>query len=161
MIKIRKAKRPDRDPIWAIIQPIIQRGDTYAFDPKSSPESILNYWCGKDKHTYVATIKGEIVGTFILKDNQTGLGSHIANAGYMVAMDKFGLGIGKFMCEYSIQEAKRLGYLALQFNLVVKTNERAVQLWQSLGFSIIGEIPEAFNHQKLGLVNAYIMYQKL
>jgi L-amino acid N-acyltransferase YncA len=161
MIKIRTAKRTDKDHIWAIIHPIIQQGDTYAFDPNASRESILNYWCGKDKHTYVATINDEIVGTFILKDNQTGLGSHIANASYMVAMDKFGLGIGKFMGAYSIKKARKLGYLAMQFNLVVKTNERAVQLWQSLGFTIIGEIPEAFNHQQLGLVNAYIMYQKL
>jgi ribosomal protein S18 acetylase RimI-like enzyme len=161
MIKIRKAKRADKDRIWAIIQPIIQQGDTYAFDPNAKREDILKYWCGRDKYTYIATINGEIVGTFILKDNQTGLGSHIANASYMVAVDKFGLGIGKFMGEYSILEARKLGYLAMQFNLVVKTNERAVKLWQSIGFSIIGEIPDAFNHQKMGLVNALIMHRKI
>ncbi len=161
MIEIRKATRADKDHIWAIIQPIIRQGDTYAFDPNAKREDILKYWCGKDKHTYIAAINDEIVGTFILKDNQTGLGAHIANASYMVSMHKFGLGIGKFMGEYSIIEAKRLGYLALQFNLVIKTNERAVKLWQSIGFTIIGEIPDAFNHQQLGLVNAFIMHRKV
>jgi ribosomal protein S18 acetylase RimI-like enzyme len=161
MIKIRKAKKTDNNAIWDIIQPIIQKGDTYAFLPDSSREFILNYWCAKDKHTYIATINDEIVGTFILKDNQLGLGAHIANASYMVAMDKFGLGIGRFMGLFSIQEAKKLGYKAMQFNLVVKTNTRAADLWKSIGFTIIGEIPDAFNHQELGLVNAYIMYQKL
>ena len=161
MIEIRRAKQADNDQIWAIIQPIIQQGDTYAFAPDASREDILKYWCGRDKHTYIAVIKGEIVGTFILKDNQTGLGAHIANASYMVSMEKFGLGIGKFMGEYSIQEARKLGYLAMQFNLVVKTNARAVKLWESIGFSIIGEIPDAFKHQKLGLVNAFIMHRKI
>lgn len=55
----------------------------------------------------------------------------------------------------------RLGYKAMQFNIVVKSNERAVQLWKNLGFTIIGEIPEAFNHKQNGLTNAYIMYCKL
>jgi ribosomal protein S18 acetylase RimI-like enzyme len=161
MFSIRKATPEDYDQIWDIIKEVISKGDTYAFDPNSSKQAMLEYWCGDDRHTYVATDNGEIVGSFVLKDNQPGLGSHIANAGYMVTEKAAGKGIGRAMGEFSLEEAKRLGYIGMQFNIVVKSNTRAVQLWQKLGFSIIGEIPDAFNHKQLGLTNAYIMYRKL
>ncbi len=161
MIDIRKATAGDDDQIWEIIQQVISTGDTYVFDPESSREKMLAYWCGPDKHTYVATQNGNIVGTFMMKDNQPDLGSHIVNAGYMTSPTASGQGVGKIMCESSIKEAKRLGYKAMQFNIVIKSNERAVRLWQKLGFAIIGEIPEAFNHKQNGLTNAYIMYRKL
>ena len=161
MIDIRQATAADNDSIWGIIQQVISSGDTYVFDPKSSKEKMLAYWCGQDKHTYVATLNGTVVGTFMMKDNQPDLGSHIANAGYMTSPVVSRQGIGKAMGEFSLEEAKRLGYKAMQFNIVIKSNERAVRLWQTLGFAIIGEIPEAFNHQQYGLTNAYIMYRKL
>lgn len=161
MLEIRKAIPGDHDQIWNIIKEVISKGDTYAFDPNSSKQTMLDYWCGVGRHTYVATDNGEILGTFVMKDNQPGLGSHIANAGYMVAEKAAGKGIGKAMGEFSLEEAKRLGYTAMQFNIVVKSNTRAVQLWQKLGFTIIGEIPDAFNHKQNGLTNAYIMHRKL
>lgn len=161
MMEIRKACFEDYDQIWEIIKQVISSGDTYVFAPDSSKEKMLAYWCGKDKHTFVATINGRIAGTFILKDNQPDLGSHIANASYMTLPSASGRGIGKAMGEFSLQEAKRLGYKAMQFNLVVKSNEKAIALWMKLGFEIIGEIPHAFNHKEKGLTNAYIMYRKL
>lgn len=161
MIEIRKAMETDGEGIWQIIKEVIATGDTYAFDPNSSREKMLAYWCSADKHTYVSLINNEIAGTFIIKDNQPDLGSHIANASYMTAKAASGQGIGKSMGEFSLQEAKRLGYKAMQFNLVVKTNDKAIRLWQKLGFTIIGEIPEAFNHMKYGFINAYIMHRKL
>ncbi|QDK79996.1 GNAT family N-acetyltransferase [Spirosoma sp. KCTC 42546] len=161
MIDIRKATPADQEPIWEIIKPVIASGDTYVFDPNSSKEKMLAYWCGPDKHTYVAERNGIIVGTFVLKDNQPDLGSHIANGSYMTAPSASGQGVGKAMGAFSIEEAKRLGYKAMQFNIVIKSNEQAVRLWEKLGFTIIGEIPEAFNHQQNGLTNAYIMYRKL
>lgn len=161
MLEIRKAVPGDHDQIWNIIKEVISKGDTYVFEPGSSKETMLDFWCGDDRHTYVTTDNGEILGTFVIKDNQPGLGSHIANAGYMVAEKAAGKGIGKAMGEFSLAEAKRLGYIAMQFNIVVKSNTRAVELWQKLGFSIIGEIPDAFNHVQNGLTNAYIMYRKL
>ena len=96
-----------------------------------------------------------------LKDNQPDLGAHIANAGYMVSPEAKGKRVGRTMAEFSLKEAKRLGYQAMQFNFVVKSNEVAVKLWLNLGFEIIGEIPEAFNHAEKGLTNALIMYRKL
>jgi len=161
VIEIRKANAEDNDQIWEIIREVISKGDTYVFDPHTSKETMLNYWCGPDRHTYVATDKGKIVGTFLIRDNQPGLGSHIANGSYMVSETASGQGIGKKMGEFSLSEAKRLGYMAMQFNIVIKSNTRAVHLWQNLGFKIIGEIPDAFNHKENGLTNAYIMYRKL
>jgi len=161
MIEIRKALPSDYDRIWEIIQEVIATGDTYVFDPGSSKEKMLEYWCGQDKHTYIALRNSKIVGTFVIKDNQPGLGSHIANASYMTVPAASGQGIGMAMGEFSLEEAKRLGYRAMQFNIVIKSNERAVRLWKKLGFTIIGEIPEAFNHRRDGLTNAYIMYKKL
>lgn len=160
-ILIRKAKKEDFDQIWKIIHQVIFTGDTYVFAPDSSKDNMLVFWCGKDKHTYVAILDQKIAGTFFIKDNLPDLGSHVANAGYMVSPSASGKGIGKLMGEYSIHEAKRLGYKAMQFNMVVKTNENAIRLWQKLGFRIKGEIPEAFNHKEQGLIGAYIMWKKL
>ena len=161
VIDIRNATAEDSDQIWEIIREVISKGDTYTFDPDSSKETMLNYWYGPGRHTYVATDKGKIVGTFLIRDNQPGLGAHVANGAYMVPEVASGKGIGKKMGEFSLAEAKRLGYTAMQFNIVIKSNTRAVRLWQNLGFKIIGEIPDAFNHKENGMTNAYIMYRKL
>src|SRR5215216_7389136 len=85
MIEIRKATLADQDKIWDIIRQVIAEGDTYVFSPNSPKEKMLAYWCGQDKHTYIATINSKVVGTFVIKDNQPDLGSHIANASYMTS----------------------------------------------------------------------------
>ena len=161
MIQIRKSLAEDADDIWEILHPIIREGDSFAFSPSSTKEEMLGYWLDKKKHTYTALLDKRVVGTFFMQDNQPGLGAHVANAGYATSPKVFGRGIGKQMGIFSLDEARRLGYRAMQFNIVVKTNERAVKLWTDIGFKIIGEIPDAFQHRTLGLVNAYIMHQKL
>lgn len=158
---IRLATPTDHEAVWHIIGNVISTGDTYVFAPDSSREKMLTYWFSADKRTYVAEENSVILGTFYLKENQMDLGAHIVNAGYMVSENARGKGIGKAMAEFSLVEAKRLGFRGMQFNLVVKTNEKAVKLWLKMGFSIIGEIPEAYKHSSLGFVNAYIMYQKI
>jgi len=160
-IIIRKAEEKDEKAIWEIITQVISKGDTYVFAPNSSKEKMLLYWFGKDRHTYVATQGNKVVGTFVIKDNQQDLGSHVANGSYMTKPSEFGKGIGRAMGEHSLIEAKRLGYKSMQFNIVIKTNERAVALWKKLGFKVIGESPDAFNHIKHGLTNALIMWRKL
>lgn len=160
-INFRKATPQDHESIWLIIREVISSGDTYVFDPDSPKDKMISYWCGEDKHTYVAIIDDKVVGTFIIKDNQPDLGSHVANASYMTLPSAFGKGIGRAMGEYSLQETRRLGYRAMQFNIVVKNNTRAVKLWQKLGFQIIGEVLEAFHHKTEGFINAYIMWRKL
>jgi ribosomal protein S18 acetylase RimI-like enzyme len=171
MLEIRKADETDKPAVWEIIKSVISTGDTYGFYPNSSEEKMLAYWFADDKKIYVAVLSepeavatgsnSKIVGTFFLKDNQPDLGSHICNAGYMVSPKAKGKGIGRKMAEFSLIEAKNLGYRAMQFNFVVKSNEVAVKLWLALGFEIIGEIPEAFEHKEYGLTNALILYRKL
>lgn len=161
MIEIRKAVDPDKPAVWQIIKAVIAGGDTYVFSPDSSDDEMLAYWFTPEKHNYVGVLDGEVVGTFWIKANQPGLGSHVANAAYMVSPDASGKGIGRQMAEFSLEEARRLGFKAMQFNFVVTSNIVAVKLWHSVGFEIIGEIPDAFDHMKNGMTNAYIMYRKL
>jgi ribosomal protein S18 acetylase RimI-like enzyme len=161
MLTIREYVPEDEEQVWKIIKEVIAGGDTYVFAPDSSREKMLAYWCAPNKKVYVAVEDGRVIGSFYLTENQPDLGSHIANAGYMVAPDARTKGIGRRMGEFSIEEARRLGFYAIQFNFVVKSNERAVRLWKSLGFEVIGEIPDGFRHIKNGLTNVYIMYRKL
>lgn len=161
MIEIRKATAEDYDAVWNIIREVIVTGDTYIYAPDSSKEKMIKEWFGENKYTYIALLDNKIAGTFFIKQNQPDLGSHVANAGYMTAPAMAGKGIGRAMAAFSLKEAKRLGFEAMQFNMVVKSNERAVQLWKKLGFEIVGELPAVFNHRQLGLTNAYIMYKKL
>jgi L-amino acid N-acyltransferase YncA len=162
MIEIRKYKEEDKEQIWEIIKFVISAGDSFTLAPDSPREEMLADWCSAEKHTFVAVSDDKkIVATFYIKPNQPGLGSHIANGSYMVSPEARQKGIGRQIGEFSIAEGKRLGFHAMQFNFVVKSNEKAVKLWQSLGFKIIGEIPEAFQHKENGLTNAYVMYRKL
>lgn len=160
-INIREAKVEDSESLWQIISLILKEGDTYVFAPDSSKKKMMANWIAKSHHTFVAEIDHQICGTYILKENQPDLGSHIANGSYMVDPKFQGLGIGKSMGRHSIKEAKKLGYDAIQFNMVLKSNHSAVNLWKKLGFEIVGEVPDAFQHPKHGLTNAYIMYRKV
>ena len=159
--EIRPFRPEDEDRVWEIIREVISAGDTYTFAPDSSREEMIGYWCGKDKYTFVAESDNLVLGTFIIKPNQPGLGDHIANASYMTHHDARGKGIGTAMATFSLEKARELGFQAMQFNIVIKSNEGAVRLWQKLGFEIIGEIPGAFRHAGRGLTNAYIMYKSL
>ena len=160
-IAIRKSTKQDADSIWNIFQAVVSRGDTYAFSPDITREAALSYWMGDDKYCYVAEHEAKLVGTYIIKDNQPGLGSHIANASFMVSLQFQGQSVGKTMGAHALIEAKNLGYAAMQFNLVVSTNIPAINLWQKLGFEIIGTVPQAFNHQQKGMVDAHIMFREL
>ena len=161
MAEIRKATEADKPAVWRIIKAVIAGGDTYTFAPDTPEQEMISFWFSPEKHVYVAEENGEILGTYWLKANQPGLGDHIGNGGYMVSPDAKGKGIGKQMALHSIEEAERIGYHAIQFNFVVKSNTAAVNLWKSVGFEVIGEIPDAIRHSKNGLTNAYIMYRKL
>ena len=160
-MNIRTANKADEDAIWEIFQAVIAPGDTYVFDPGMSRQEAMAYWFAPGTHTYVAESDGRIVGTYLFKANQPALGSHVANAAFMVSPSARGLGVGRRMGEHCLEEARRLGFRAMQFNFVVSTNKPAVHLWQQLGFKIVGTLPGAFRHSKLGFVDAYVMFQTL
>jgi L-amino acid N-acyltransferase YncA len=161
MPSIRPATADDHEAIWTIFHAVIASGDTYVFDPQMPRGEALAYWFRADTHTYVAEHDGKVVGTYIVKPNQPALGSHVANAAFMVSPEARGLGIGRLMGDHSLAEAKRLGFRAMQFNFVVSTNEAAVRLWKQLGFEIVGTLPGAYRHARLGFVDAYVMFQRL
>jgi L-amino acid N-acyltransferase YncA len=183
-MKIRPATDADRDAIWNIFHEVVAPGDTYALDPNISREDALAYWFASGTHTYVAEINRESVGeadsfpgtatpsptvdlnhvtagTYILRPNHSGGGSHVANAGFMVSASARGRGLGRAMAEHCLSEARRLGFRAMQFNYVVSTNTAAICLWQDLGFEIVGTLASAFHHPNEGYVDVYIMFRPL
>src|ERR1700730_445652 len=161
MLNIRPATDADRDAIWEIFRDVIAAGDTYVFDPKTSREEALAYWFRAETHTYVAVQHRHVIGSYILKPNQPGLGAHVSNASFIVARNARGLGVGRGMGEHCLSEARRLGFRAMQFNFVVSTNDSAVHLWQQLGFKIVGTLPGAFRHAQKGYVDVYVMFRSL
>ena len=162
MLTIRAARRAeDADAIWSILEPMIRAGETYALPRDLSREGALDYWFSREHEVFVADNEGLIVGTYFLHPNQKGGGSHVANCGYVTAAAASGRGIARRMCSHSLEYAKNRGFRAIQFNFVVKTNERAVRLWESLGFNIVGTLPEAFLHPVHGYTDAYVMYRML
>jgi len=160
-IKISPANEDNFDEIWRIFKSVISTGETYVNGDETTKEEACAKWMSKSAKTFVAKIGDEIVGVYLIKPNQVDRGSHIANASYIVDENKRGFGIGKSLALHSISTAKELGYKAMQFNFVVSTNKAAVNLWQSVGFKIIGTIPQGFNHKVLGYVDAYIMFREL
>jgi L-amino acid N-acyltransferase YncA len=160
-MRIRRATAKDREAIWQIFHAVIARGDTYAFNPGISRRQALAYWLSPKTRCYVAVSDERIVGTYIMKANQPGLGSHVANAGFMVAPSARGRGIGRAMAEHCLHEATRLGYRAMQFNFVVSTNTAALRLWKNFKFKIVGRLPGAFRHSRQGFVDVYVMYRRL
>jgi ribosomal protein S18 acetylase RimI-like enzyme len=160
-LNFRLTNELDETALWELIQPIIRTGGSYVFSPDSSREKMMGYWLNSDKKTYLAELEGELVGTFYIRENQPDLGNHICNAGFMVGQNHGRKGIGRAMGQFALEEARRLGYQAMQFNFVLESNVYAVRLWKNLGFEVLGKIPEAYRHPELGLVSALIMYQKL
>ncbi|HEX4201011.1 MAG TPA: N-acetyltransferase [Chthoniobacterales bacterium] len=162
MVTIREAHRPeDLEAIWAIIEPVIRAGETYALPRDWSRQEASRFWFAEGHEVFVAEDEGQIVGTYFLHPNQKGGGAHVANCGYITAAAASGRGVARQMCTHSLAYAKSRGFRAMQFNFVVKTNERAVRLWEGLGFSIVGTLSEAFLHPAHGYTDAYVMYRKL
>lgn len=161
LLKIREATDRDRDAIWEIFRATVAPGGSFVYDPNTPREEAEAYWFAKGTRTYVAEENGKVVGSYILRPNRPGLGNHVSNAGFMVDPAARRLGVGRAMGEHALEEARRLGYSAMQFNFVISTNETAVRLWQRLGFRIVGTLPGAFRHSQKGLVDAYVMYRLL
>jgi L-amino acid N-acyltransferase YncA len=160
-IEIRPATNADFDAMWDIFATHVAAGETYTFALETTREAGHAYWMGPGVTSFVAVHGSRVLGMYKLVQNQVGRGAHVANASYMVSPSAQGMGIGRKLGEHSLDEARRQGYLAMQFNFVVSTNATAVRLWKQLGFSIVGTLPKAFCHRRLGYVDAYVMYQLL
>jgi L-amino acid N-acyltransferase YncA len=158
---IRPAAEDDRDAIWRIMEPIVRAGETYTLPRDMEQKNALAYWLSAQHEVFVAEEKDEIIGTYFLRANQQGGGAHVANCGYMTAVSARGRGVARAMCAHSLDRARTRGFRVMQFNFVVSTNERAVRLWQSFEFEIVGRLPKAFLHPALGYVDAYIMFREL
>ncbi len=162
MIVIRQFEERDWDATWRILEPVFRAGDSYTFLPDISEEESHEQWIDSPLNTFVAQSEsGEILGTYFIKPNRDGLGSHVCNCGYIVSEAARGQGIASEMCEHSQQQAVALGFRAMQYNMVVAANEGAVRLWQKHGFEIVGTLQGAFKHSRLGYVDAHVMYKQL
>ena len=159
---IRPGTRRDDDAIWKILEPTLRAGETYPQPRAITREQALAYWWQPAHTIFVAEDNdGRLVGTYYIKPNTGGPGSHVANGGYMTLPEAWGHGVGRALCMHSLDEARRRGFRAMQFNLVIATNARAVHLWQSCGFEIVGRLPGAFEHPVHDFVDALILYQIL
>jgi len=140
---------------------MIRRGESYALPRNMSRVQALEFWSAPGHEIFVFEESGVILGTYFLRANQGGGGSHVANCGYVTAEAAQGRGIARAMCLHSLERAKERAFRAMYFNFVVSTNERAVKLWLSLGFEIVGRLPGAFQHPGNGFVDALVMHKRL
>ncbi|BAP44962.1 acetyltransferase [Pseudomonas sp. StFLB209] len=161
MIQIRPMTAADFDGFWPTFQAVVSARETYAYDPALTFEQARELWLNYPLHTLVAEEHGVLLGSYYLKANAAGPGSHVSNCGYMVTEAARGRGVARLMCEHSQQLARQSGFLAMQFNSVVASNEVAVALWGKLGFDTVGRLPRAYRHARLGLVDCLVMYKWL
>jgi GNAT superfamily N-acetyltransferase len=161
-MEIRDVVDSDWAAVWAFMQPILAAGDSYCWPTDTTEEAARTWWLGKPGgQVFVAVEDGAVVGTAELHPNQPGAGSHVANAGFMVSPTATGRGVGRALAHYVLEVAAREEYAAMQFNAVVETNEHAVRLWESLGFTILATVPEAFRHPDRGFVGLHVMHRFL
>lgn len=157
-MNIRPATPEDSTAIWSIIGPTIRAGETYALDRDMTETDALAYWLGGDRESFVVEDGGDILGTYYIRANQAGGGAHICNCGFMTGAAATGRGVARAMCAHALEFARKRGFRGMQFNFVVSANSRAVALWRSFGFEIVGRLPQAFNHPRLGYVDALVMF---
>lgn len=161
VLAIRPAESEDDAAIWSMLEPVVRAGETYALPRGITRADALAYWCADQHETFVAEQDGIVVGTYYMRSNQAGGGSHVANCGYVTACAAQGKGVARIMLEHSLSHAKARGFRAMQFNFVVSVNERAVKTWLAYGFEVVGRLPSAFEHPRLGFVDALVMYRPL
>jgi ribosomal protein S18 acetylase RimI-like enzyme len=160
-VNIREAAAADWPRIWAVLDPVIRAGDTYALPQNWHEDQARSYWFQSGNEVFVAETDGNLVGTYFLRANAMGGGSHVANCGYMTAPAARGKGVARAMCLHSLERAKSRGFHAMQFNFVVSSNAPAIKLWKDLGFTEVGRLPQAFRHPSLGFIDALVMYRIL
>jgi L-amino acid N-acyltransferase YncA len=162
-VLIREASAADWSAIWPFFRRIVEAGETYAYDPGMDEAEARALWMVAPPGRTVVAVEdgGEVVGTASMYANRPGRGAHIASASFMVDPAHSGRGVGRALAEHALQWARQAGYRGMQFNAVVETNASAIALWRSLGFEVIGTVPEAFEHPTAGYVGLHVMYRRL
>jgi L-amino acid N-acyltransferase YncA len=161
-VQIRAATDADWPQIWPFFREIVAEGATYAYPENLTSEEARSFWMAEPPGTTVVAVDGAtVLGSATVGPNRPGRGSHVATASFMVNPARSGRGVGRCLGEHVLEWARARSYRSMQFNAVVETNAAAVHLWQSLGFEIIGTVPEAFDHQQHGLVGLHVMYRRL
>jgi ribosomal protein S18 acetylase RimI-like enzyme len=161
MIEIRAAGAAEWPKIWAMIAPIMAEGETLALPRDGTEADARAYWASPEKQNFLAIEGKEVLGSSYIRANQQGGGAHVANCGYITAPAARGRGVARTLCAHSIEHCRRAGFRAIQFNFVVSSNEPAVHLWHSFGFDVLARLPEAFEHPRLGYVDALVMWKTL
>ena len=162
-MRIRTATDDDWPAIWPLWHAIVAAGETYVWSDDTTCDEARQLWMLPPPAEVVVLEddEGVVRGSAVLKPNQPGRGDHVANAGFMVDPDSQGQGFGRRLAEAVLERARAAGYQAMQFNAVVATNTGAIRLWESLGFTIVGTLPGAFRHPRLGLVDLHVMHRAL
>lgn len=160
-MRIRPYHAGDAMAVTGILMPVFRAGETYAIDTDIGEAEALAYWCGSERRVFVCEDAGEVLGTYYIMRNQKGGGSHVCNCGFVTAMAAQGRGVARAMLSHSLKTAKEYNFTAVQYNFVVASNTRAVNLWQSHGFEIVGRLPGAFRHPTLGEGDALVMFRRL
>lgn len=160
-LQIREIDGGEFAQVWPIFHAVVAAGDTYAYDPAMTFEEARDLWTRPPARCFVARQADAVVGAYCLRPNQVGLGDHVANAGYMVAPEARGRGVASALCVHSLGVARQAGFQAMQFNFVAASNEVAVRLWQRHGFAVVGRVPAAFRHARLGLTDVLVMHRRL
>jgi L-amino acid N-acyltransferase YncA len=163
-MEIRDATAADWAAIWPFFAAVVREGETYAYDMDMSYDEGRALWMEAPPARVTVAVDDDgatILGTAKMGANRGGNGGHIATASFMVGDAARGRGVGRALGEDMIAWASRAGFRAIQFNAVVESNTAAVALWQSLGFVIVGTVPEAFASPAHGDVGLHVMLRRL
>ncbi|OEV05163.1 GNAT family N-acetyltransferase [Streptomyces oceani] len=158
-MRIRRSTAADWEQMWPIVREIVRAGDTYAYEPDMTAEEAYAIWIEEPPgQTVVAVEDDRVFGTAKMGPNRPGAGAHVATASFMVSADARGRGVGTALCQFALDWAREDGYAGMQFNAVADSNQSAIEIYRRLGFEIVGTVPGAFEHPKLGRVALHIMY---
>ncbi|MBN9119829.1 MAG: GNAT family N-acetyltransferase [Planctomycetes bacterium] len=158
---IREATEADWPHVRALFRSVAAAGDVFAYDESTTEEVARKLWFDPPATCFVCEVDGAFAGTYYVRPNQPGRGSHVANAGYMVDPTFRGRGLAVAMCRHSLDVARRRGFAAMQFNFVVSSNAAAVRAWERCGFAVVGRLPNAYRHHEFGPVDALVMFRVL
>jgi L-amino acid N-acyltransferase YncA len=157
---IRAAVPADWPAIWPFFRVIVADGESYTYPDEMTSAEAEADWMGHE-HVFVVEDEERVVASAVLGPNRPGRGAHVANASFMIDPAHAGRGIGRLLGEHVLEAARAAGYRAMQFNAVVETNAAALRLWRSLGFTVVGTVPEAFDSRRHGLVGLHVMHRSL